>query len=77
MFVYNISELIELLQSAHKDGFEYVSLSILEADPTEEDCNTDSLDLEYIVSEYETQSESIDSVVLPDDYELDLYESDM
>ena len=36
MFVYKISELLESLKSAQKDGFEYVSLSILDPDEDEE-----------------------------------------
>lgn len=39
MFVYNISELLESLKSAQDEGFEYVSLSIL--DPDEEDDDLD------------------------------------
>lgn len=47
MFVYNISELLESLKSAQDEGFEYVSLSIL--DPDEED---DDLDCETVVLDY-------------------------
>ena len=73
MFVYKITDLLKSLQSAKKDGFEYLAISIIDADPSdEEDCYPDSLCLEYIVSEVETQEDSIDSEVLPDGYDLDL-----
>lgn len=69
MFVYNISELLESLKSAQDEGFEYVSLSIL--DPDEED--DDDLDCETVVLDYVHDSSSseedmIDSVTLPEGY---------
>ena len=37
MFVYKISELLESLQSARSDGFDYVSLSLLEPDENDDE----------------------------------------
>lgn len=64
MYVYKINELLNSLQQAKKDGFEYVSLSILDA----EDDFPESVDLDYIHGHNDTETDSIDSVLLPDDY---------
>lgn len=37
MFVYKISELLESLQSPRSDGFDYVSLSLLEPDENDDE----------------------------------------
>ena len=65
MFVYKVSELLDSLKSAHKDGFKYVSLSIVEAD---EETNYDSVCLDYIDSANSTEEDMIDSIVLPEGY---------
>lgn len=64
MFVYKISELLDSLQQAKKDGFEYVSLSVLDA----EDDLPESVDLDYVHTRNDSETDSIDSVILPDDY---------
>lgn len=67
MFVYNISELLESLKSAQDDGFEYVSLSILDPDEDEEfDCETICLD--YVIDDFGSEEDMIDSVPLPENY---------
>lgn len=64
MYVYKISELLNSLKQAKKDGFEYVSLSVLEA----EDDLPESVDLEYVHSKNDSETDSIDSIILPEDY---------
>lgn len=65
MFVYKISELLDSLNSARKDGFEYVSLSIVEAD---EEIDYDSICLDCIDDANSSEEDMIDSIVLPEDY---------
>lgn len=64
MYVYKISELLNSLQQAKKDGFEYVSLSVLEP---EEDLS-ESVSLDYVHSCNDCEADFIDSVLLPDGY---------
>lgn len=64
MYVYKIAELLNSLNQAKKDGFEYVSLSFLEA----EDDFPESIDLNYIHSQNDGETDSIDSITLPEDY---------
>lgn len=64
MYVYKITELLNSLNQAKKDGFEYVSLSLLEA----EDDFPESIDLNYIHSQNDGETDSIDSITLPEDY---------
>lgn len=65
MFVYKISELLDSLNTARKDGFEYVSLSIVEAD---EEINYDSICLDYIDDANSSEEDMIDSIALPANY---------
>ena len=48
MFVYNISELLESLKSAQDEGFEYVSLSILDPDKEDDDPDCETVVLDYV-----------------------------
>ncbi len=64
MYVYKITELLDSLNQAKEDGFEYVSLSFLEA----EDDFPESIDLNYIHSQSDGETDSIDSVILPEGY---------
>lgn len=68
MFVYKISELLESLKSAQKDGFEYVSLSIIEADSSDDEPDYDTVCLEYICDKSSSEDDMIDSSPLPEDY---------
>ncbi len=64
MYVYKISELLNNLSNAQKDGFEYVNLSILEA----EDDMSETLCLDYVDSYDSSEEDMIDAIILPDDY---------
>lgn len=68
MFVYNISELLESLKSAQEDGFEYVSLSILDPDEDEEDLDCETVVLGYVHDSSGSEDDMIDSVTLPEGY---------
>ena len=68
MFVYNISELLESLKSAQTDGFEYVSLSILDPDNDDEYSDSETVVLEYVHDSSSSEEDMIDSVTLPDSY---------
>lgn len=63
MAIYKVKDLLHSLNSAKKDGIQYVELSELE--PQEEDA-THTLFLEYLVDAYETQEDTVDAVPLPD-----------
>ncbi len=65
MYVYKISELLKSLKSAQKDGFEYVRISVLS---DEEDGMEDSVDFDYVESLNSGETDTIDSVSLPEDY---------
>ena len=67
MYVYKISDLLKSLKSAQSDGFEYVSISVL---PAEDDME-ESIDLEYIEDEDSSAVDSIDTVILPENYSRD------
>ena len=64
MYVYKISELLNNLSNAQKDGFEYVNLSILEA----EDDMSETLCLDYVDSYDSSEEDMIDAIILLDDY---------
>lgn len=64
MYAYKISELLNNLSNAQKDGFEYVNLLILEA----EDDMPESVDLTYLDDVDSGEVASIDAVAIPDDY---------
>ena len=64
MYVYKISELLNNLSNAQKDGFEYVNLSILVA----EDDMSEHLCLDYVDSYDSSEEDMIDAIILPDDY---------
>lgn len=66
MAIYKIADLLSNLQNAQHDGYEYVDLSVVEAD---EDSG-ESLALGYIVDSYETSEDFVDSVELPPDYSI-------
>ncbi len=68
MSVYKIDDLISSLQSAKSDGYEYVSVTELEAD----DDFPASLDLDYRENSNTGETDSIDSVILPENYQADL-----
>lgn len=68
MFVYNISELLESLKSARDDGFEYVSLSILDPDKEDDDPDCETVVLDYVHDSIGNTEDMIDSVTLPDNY---------
>lgn len=65
MYVYKISELLKSLKSAQKDGFEYVRISVLS---DEENGMEDSVDFDYVESLNSSETDTIDSVSLPEDY---------
>lgn len=67
MFVYNISELLESLKSAQDEGFEYVSLSILDPDE-EDDLDCETVVLDYVHDSSSSEEDMIDSVTLPEGY---------
>lgn len=68
MFVYNISELLESLKSAQDDGFEYVSLSILDPDEEDDDLDCETVVLDYVHDSIGNTEDMIDSVTPPDNY---------
>lgn len=68
MFVYNISELLESLKSAQGDGFEYVSLSILDPDEEDDDLDCETVVLDYVHDSSSSEEDMIDSVTLPEGY---------
>mgnify|MGYP007100379254 FL=1 len=68
MFVYKISELLESLQSARSDGFDYVSLSLLEPDENDDELNYKTLVLDYIHDASDSEEDMIDSISLPEGY---------
>ena len=68
MFVYNISELLESLKSAQDDGFEYVSLSILDPDEEDDDLDCETVVLDYVHDSSSSEEDMIDPVTLPEGY---------
>lgn len=64
MYVYKISELLKSLSQAKEEGFDYVSLCVLEA----EDDMPESVDLSYVHSSVFSSVDSIDAFILPKDY---------
>ncbi len=68
MFVYNISELLESLKSAQDEGFEYVSLSILDPDEEDDDLDCETVVLDYVHDSSSSEEDMLDSVTLPDGY---------
>ena len=68
MFVYNISELLESLKSAQDEGFEYVSLSILDPDEEDDDLDCETVVLDYVHDPSSSEEDMIDSVTLPEGY---------
>ena len=68
MFVYNISELLESLKSAQDEGFEYVSLSILDPDEEDGDPDCETVVLDYVYDSSSSEEDMIDSVALPEGY---------
>ena len=68
MFVYNISELLESLKSAQDEGFEYVSLSILDPDEEDDDLDCETVVLYYVHNGSSGEEDMIDSVILPEGY---------
>ena len=65
MYVYKISEALESLKSAQKDGFRYVSIDIVS---DKEDDFEDSISLSYVDSASSSETDMIDSVSLPEGY---------
>lgn len=70
MAVYKISELIDSLNSAVSDGFEYVSVS--EVNDEENAQEPDTLFLDYLISPNDGETDMIDAITLPADYHADL-----
>nr|DAK82896.1 MAG TPA: hypothetical protein [Caudoviricetes sp.] len=68
MFVYNISELLESLKSAQDEGFEYVSLSILDPDKEDDDLDCETVVLDYVHDSSSSEEDMIDAVTLPEGY---------
>lgn len=68
MQVYKISDLLSSLNSASEEGFEYVSLNIIEADDDDPELDYDSLFLDYVDDKSSSEEDIVDSVPLPDDY---------
>jgi hypothetical protein len=68
VFVYNISELLESLKSAQDEGFEYVSLSILDPDEEDDELDCETVVLDYVHDASSSEEDMIDSVTLPDGY---------
>lgn len=64
MSIYKISDLLNSLNSAKKDGFEYVDISII---PPEDDME-ESISLDFIEDSSSSENDMIDSVSIPDDY---------
>lgn len=63
MAYYRISEILDMLNSARKDGFEYVNVAVTESDEE----FPESIELTFVDSEH-AEDESIDSVELPKGY---------
>lgn len=72
MAIYKIDEILDSISSMKKDGFEYIDISIVVADDEDEDHVGESLFIDAIISETETETDIIDSVTLPDSYYLDV-----
>lgn len=72
MAYYKIDEIFEIISSMKKDGFKYVEISIVNADDDDEENVGESLVIDAIISETETETDIIDSVTLPDSYYLDV-----
>lgn len=68
MNVYKVSELLESLKSAQRYGYEYVEISSLPA----EDDMPESVDFNYVENYNTSETDSFDSVSLPDDYNAPL-----
>lgn len=68
MFVYNISELLESLKSAQDEGFEYVSLSVLDPDEEDDELDCETVVLDYVHDSSSSEEDMIDSVTLPKGY---------
>ena len=68
MFYYNISELLESLKSAQDEGFEYVSLSILDPDKEDDDLDCETVVLDYVHDSSSSEEDMIDAVTLPEGY---------
>lgn len=68
MQVYKISDLLSSLNSASEEGFDYVSLNIIEADDDDPELDYDSLFLDYVDDKSSSEEDIVDSVPLPDDY---------
>ena len=68
MFVYNISELLESLKSAQDEGFEYVSLFILDPDEEDDELDCETVVLDYVHDSSSSEEDMIDSVTLPEGY---------
>ncbi len=68
MDVYKISELLESLKSAQNDGYEYVKVHVV---PPEEDM-AESIDFDYVENDNTSETDSFDSVSLPDGYSAKL-----
>jgi hypothetical protein len=66
MAIYKISDLLSTLQSSQHDGYEYVDLSLIEADEDSDE----SLVLNYIVDSLEGSEDFVDSVELPPSYSI-------
>ena len=64
MAIYKISEILESLQSAKSDGYEYVSIN--ESD--DDDPDPAVLFLDYLETPNDSESDLIDAVDLPDNY---------
>ena len=64
MAIYKISEILESLQSAKSDGYEYVSIN--ESD--DDDPDPAVLFLDYLEAPNDSESDMIDAVDLPDNY---------
>lgn len=65
MNVYKISELLKSLKASQKEGFEYVSLSILDPD---DDIDCETVCLDYVCDASSGEEDMIDSIPLPEDY---------
>ena len=64
MAIYKISEILESLQIAKSDGYEYVSIN--ESD--DDDPDPAVLFLDYLETPNDSESDMIDAVDLPDNY---------
>ena len=72
MAYYKIDEIFDIISSMKKDGFEYVDISIVDVDDDDEENVGESLFIDAVISEDESESDIIDSVTLPDAYHLDV-----